>query len=67
MAYLDKTGLTYFWGKIKAFLSAKADLINGKIPDEQLPDTVATKTDLENAITSIDNSLSTAIGSGVLE
>lgn len=25
MAYLDKTGLTYFWGKVKAQLSNKAD------------------------------------------
>ena len=25
MAYLDKTGLTYFWGKIKAQLNNKAD------------------------------------------
>ena len=38
MAYLDKTGLTYFWGKVKSFLSAKADLVDGKIPVEQLPD-----------------------------
>jgi hypothetical protein len=40
---------------------------NGKVPVEQLPDNLATTSDLENAITSIDNSLSTAIGSGVLE
>lgn len=25
MAYLDKTGLTYFWGKVKAQLNNKAD------------------------------------------
>lgn len=25
MAYLDKTGLTYFWGKVKAKLDEKAD------------------------------------------
>lgn len=25
MAYLDKTGLTYFWSKIKSLLSNKAD------------------------------------------
>lgn len=25
MAYLDKTGLTYFWGKIKAQLGNKSD------------------------------------------
>lgn len=26
MAYLDKTGLTYFWGKIKTLLSNKSDV-----------------------------------------
>ena len=67
MAYLDKTGLTYFWSKIKSSLSTKADLVDGKITDTQLPDTIATKSDLENAVASIDTSLSTAIGSGVLE
>lgn len=67
MAFLDKAGLIYLWSKIKAFLSAKADLVNGKIPNEQLSDEIATKSDLEEAITSIDNSLSAAIGSGVLE
>ena len=25
MNYLDKTGLTYFWGKVKAALNNKAD------------------------------------------
>ena len=67
MAYLDKTGLTYFWGKVKSKLSTKADLVNGKIPAAQLPNELATKTDLKNALDSIDTSLSTAIGSGVLE
>lgn len=48
-------------------LGGKADLVDGKIPVEQLPDDIATKIDLENAIAAIDTSLSTAIGSGVLE
>lgn len=37
MAYLDKAGLTYLWGKIKSSLSAKADLVDGKVPVNQLP------------------------------
>lgn len=41
MAYLDKTGLTYFWSKIKGLLLAKADLDeNGKILAEQLPNNI---------------------------
>ena len=67
MASLDKAGLSYLWSQIKIFLSKKADLVDGKIPNKQLSDEIATKSDLEEAITAIDNALSTAIGSGVLE
>ncbi len=44
----------------------KADLIDGKIPASQLPETVASKSDLDNAISVIDSLLASAIGSGVL-
>lgn len=52
---------------LKSDLNTKADLKDGKIMFNQIPDEIATKSDLENAITAIDNSLSAAIGSGVLE
>lgn len=67
MAYLDKTGLTYFWSKVKASLSTKADLVNGKVPMQQLSNEVATKSEIEAAISSLDAALSAVIGSGVLE
>lgn len=34
MAYLDKTGLTYFWNKIKVLLTNKADKTHGHTLDE---------------------------------
>lgn len=52
---------------LRSDLDTKADLVNGKIMINQIPDEIATKSDLETAITAIDNSLSAAIGSGVLE
>lgn len=36
---LDSTGLARFWSGIKAKLAAKADLVGGKVPASQLPDT----------------------------
>lgn len=55
------------WEKLINKINSKADLVDGKVPVEQLPDTVATTIELEEAVASIDDSLSTAIGSGVLE
>lgn len=34
---LDQTGLAYFWQKITGRLATKADLVNGKVPANQLP------------------------------
>lgn len=65
--FLDEEGLSRLWQRIKSKLDTKADLVDGKVPIEQLPESVATKTDLENVVAEIDESLLTAIGSGVLE
>lgn len=51
---------------LRSDLDTKADLVDGKITVEQLPDEIATKSDLENVIAAIDAALSAAIGSGVL-
>ena len=50
----------------KSDLETKADLVDGKIITSQLPETVASKSDLDNAISVIDSLLASAIGSGVL-
>ena len=52
---------------LRSDLETKADLVDGKVTLEQLPDEIVTRSDLEEAIVSIDTSLSTAIGSGVLK
>ena len=52
---------------LRSELKVKADLVDGKVPVEQLPDNIATVDDLEEMLISIDNALSTSIGSGVLE
>ena len=51
---------------LRSDLKTKADLVDGKILTEQLPDVVASKSDLEEAIMEIDSALSASIGSGVL-
>lgn len=51
---------------LRSDLKTKADLVDGKILTEQLPDSVASKSDLEAAIMEIDSALSASIGSGVL-
>ena len=39
MDFLDSNGLAYLWNKIKNLMGKKADLVDGKIPAEQLPET----------------------------
>lgn len=51
---------------LRSDLDTKADLKDGKIMINQIPNEIATKSDLENVIAAIDAALSTAIGSGVL-
>lgn len=45
--FLDSTGLTYFWNKVNTRLSAKADLIDGKIPSGQLPEITSANNTLD--------------------
>ena len=65
--FMDKVGLSYLLSRIKVRFEGKADLVNGKIPDEQISENIATKDDLEEAVQLLDEAISLAIGSGVLE
>lgn len=38
--FLDKSGLTYLWSKLKGKLATKADLVDGKIATSQLPSSI---------------------------
>lgn len=42
--FLDKSGLTYLWSKLKGKLATKADLVDGKITTSQLPSSTVTST-----------------------
>lgn len=49
MPYLDKTGLTYFWGKIKELLGNKVDKVSGKsLSTNDFSDTEQSKLDATN-------------------